>query len=75
MEKLKKILIEGQKKNKQQSLAEKELQRKIPKQYSEEDSGWLKCNTDFRKTSPIFVLQEQMVETRAWKKDKGISRM
>ena len=75
MEKLKKILIEGQKKNKQQSLAEKELQRKIPKQYSEEDSGWLKCNTDFRKTSSIFVLQEQMVETRAWKKDKGISRM
>ena len=70
--KLKKILIEGQKRNKQQSLAEKELQSEIPKQYSEEDSGWLKCNNDPRKTSPIFVLQEQMVETRAWKKIRGL---
>ena len=73
--KLKKILIEGQKRNKQQSLAEKELRSEIPKQYSEEGSGWLKCNTDPRKTSSIFVLQEQIVETRAWKKNKGISRM
>ena len=70
--KLKKILIEGQKRNKQQSLAEKELQSEIPKQYSEEDSGWLKCNTDPRKTSSIFMLQEQMVETRTWKKIRGL---
>ena len=49
-EKLKKILTEGQKKNKLQSLAEKELQSEIPKHYSEEDSGWLKCDTDPRKT-------------------------
>ena len=70
--KLKKILIEGQKRNKQQSLAEKELQSEIPKQYSEEDSGWLKCNTDPRKTSSIFVLQEQIVKTRAWKKIRGL---
>ena len=48
-------MTEGQKRNKQQSLAEKELQSEIPKQYSEEDSGWLKCNTDPRKTSSIFV--------------------
>ena len=66
--KLKKILIEGQKRNKQQSLAEKELQSEIPKQYSEEDSGLLKCNIDPRKTSSIFALQEQMIETRAWRK-------
>ena len=63
--KLKKILIEGQKRNKQQCLAEKELQSEIPNQYSEEDSGWLKYNTDPRKASSIFVLQEQMAETRA----------
>ena len=44
--KLKKILTEGQKRNKQQSLAEKELQSEISKHYSEEDCGWLKCNTD-----------------------------
>ena len=70
--KLKKILTEGQKRNKQQSLAEKELQSEIPKHYSEEDSGWLKCNNDPRKTSSIFASQEQMIETRAWKKIRGL---
>ena len=38
--KLKNILTEGQKRNKQQTLAEIEFQSEIPKQYSEEDSGW-----------------------------------
>ena len=70
--KLKKILIEGQKRNKQQSLADKELQSEIPKHYSEEHSGWLKCNTDPRKTSSKFALQEQIIETRAWKKIRGL---
>ena len=45
MKKLK-ILNEGQESNKQQSLAEKELQSEISKQDSEEDSDWLNCNTD-----------------------------
>ena len=48
---LKKILNEGQKRNKQQSLREKQLQSEIPKLYGEDDFGWLKCNTDPRKTS------------------------
>ena len=65
---LKKILNEGQKRNKQLSLREKQLQSEIPKLYSEDDFGWLKCNTDPRKTSSIFALQEQMIETKAWKK-------
>ena len=63
--KLKKILSEGQKRNKQQSLAEKELQSEILKQYREDDFGWLKCNTNPRETSSMFALQEQMIETRA----------
>ena len=62
MEKLKKILTVGQKKNKQQSLAEKNLQSEIPKPVK--DSGWLKCNTDPRKTSSMFALQEQIIETK-----------
>ena len=68
--KLKNILNEGQKRNKQQSLNEKELQSEIPKQYGDEDYGWLKCNTDPRKTSSIFALQEQMIETRTWKRSE-----
>ena len=65
-------MIEKQKRNRQQSLAEKKLRGEIPKQYSEKDSGWFKCNTDPRKTSSILVLQEQMVESRAWKKIRGL---
>ena len=48
-EKLKKVLNEGQKRNKQ-GLTEKELEIEIPKQYSEEDVDWLKCNPDHMKT-------------------------
>ena len=33
---------------------------------------WLKCNTDPRKTSSIFALQEQMIETKAWIKIRGL---
>ena len=72
VEETEKILSEGQKLNKQQSLNEKELQSEIPKQYGDEDYGWLKCNTEPRKTSSIFALQEQMIETRAWKKIRGL---
>ena len=53
------------KKNKQQSLAEKKLQSEIPKQ--EEDRGWLKYNTDFKKTSSLFTLQQEIIETRTRK--------
>ena len=65
-------MTEGQKRNQQQSLAEKELQSETPKQYSKEDSGWLKCNTDPRKTLSILAIQDQMIETTAWKKIRGL---
>ena len=41
---------------------------------SEKDSAWFKCNTDPRKRSSKFALQEQMIETRAWKKIKGLMK-
>ena len=69
--KLKEILIVGQKRNKQQNWIQKELQMEKLKQQCEEDSGWLKCNTDPRKTSPVFALQKQMIESRTWKSIKG----
>ena len=70
--KLEKILCEGQKRNKQQSFAEKVLQSEIPKQYVADDYEWLKCNTNPRKTASIFSVQEQMVETKAWKLIRGL---
>ena len=59
--------LKKKKRNKQQIFTEKELQTEMPKQYSGEDSAWLKCNTDPSKTLLIFALKEQMIETRAWK--------
>ena len=56
---------EEKKRNKQQIFTEKERQTEMPKQYSEEDSAWLKCNTDPSKTLLKFALKEQMIETRA----------
>ena len=66
---------EGQRRNKHQSLTEKELQSNMPKQYSEENSRCLKCNTDPRKTSSIFALKKKIIETRAWKKMSGMWQM
>ena len=70
--KLKKILNEGQKRNRKLSSVEKEFQSEIPEQYSEDDLRLLKCTTSPRKTLPVFELQEQMIETRAWKKLRGL---
>ena len=54
--------------------AEKALQSEIPARYDEADKEWLKCNTDpSLKTASIFALQEQMVESRAWKKIRGLT--
>ena len=69
---LKESLAEGQKRNDKGSFAEKRLQSEVPSQYEEEDHGWLKCNTDLRKTASIFAVQERMIETRAWKKIRGL---
>ena len=45
---------------------------KYQKQYGVDDFRWWKCNTEPRKTSATFASQEQMIETRAWKKIRGL---
>ena len=47
------------------------MQIKIPAGYKKVHYAWLNCSTDPRKTATIFSMQEQMVETRAWKKLRG----
>ena len=54
-------------------LWQKNMQREIPKNYTKADYGWLKCNTDPAKTAVVFSMPEQMVETMAWKKMRGLS--
>ena len=68
MEKVKEHDKKGQCKNKMESLKAKKLQSEIPLKSEEEDNGWLKRNTEPIKIASIFSLQEQLVETRAWKK-------
>ena len=48
------------------------MQSEIVSGYTEEDYGWLECNTDPKKTAAIFNMREQMIETRAWKNLRGI---
>ena len=66
--KLKKDVKEGAKEDRSRKFAEKKMQSEITSGYTNEDYGWLKCNTDPKKTAAIFSMQEQMAETRAWKK-------
>ena len=58
--------------NRVKSFHRKRLQSEVPKMYGDRDHGWLECNTDRRKTASIFSLQEHMIETRAWKKMRGL---
>ena len=56
MEKNAKKLNEGKTRN-------LKLQNEIPKQYIEEGSNCLKCNSDLKKTLLIFGLMEKIIET------------
>ena len=51
-----------------ENLKAKKLQSEIPLICDAKDHGWRERNTDLRETASIFSLQEQIVETRAWKK-------
>ena len=44
----------------------------IPSGYTKDDFGWLNSHTDTRKIAATFNMQEQMTETRAWRKLRGI---
>ena len=66
------MINDGTKRNKVDSFRTKILQSEIPLGFDKGDYGWLRCNSDPRKTASIFSLQEQMVETRSWKKLRGL---
>ena len=52
------------------------MQSEIVSGQTGEDYGWLECNTDPKKTAAIFNnMQQQMTETRAWKKLRGIGEV
>ena len=50
------------------------MESEIPRNHTKADYGWLKCNTGPAKIAAVFSMQEQMVETMAWKKMRGLKR-
>ena len=49
------------------------MQSALLKDFDDDEYRWLQCNTDPRKTSAIFNLQEQIIETIGWKKMRGMT--
>ena len=66
-------LQQGLRRNKMERLSQKNMQSEITRNYTKDNYGWLKCNTDPTKTAAVFNMQEQMVQTMAWKKMRGLS--
>ena len=66
-------LQQGLQRNKMKRLSQKNMQSEIPRNHTTDDYRRLKCNTDPAKTAAVFSMQEQMVETMAWKKIRGLS--
>ena len=50
---------------------DKKIQSEMYKKLDEERHRWLQCNIEPKKVAPIIAVQEQMVETRTWKANRG----
>ena len=66
-------LQQGLQRNEMKRLSQNNMQSEIPRNHTKDYCGWLKCNTDPAKIAAVFSMQEQMVETMAWKKMRGLS--
>ena len=52
----------------------KNMQSEHYKGFDLESHKWLECNIDVRKVSAIINMQEQMIETRGWKANRGLNQ-
>ena len=71
--KIKSQLDGGRTKARKEAYAEKRMQSDIYQGLDANCHEWMKCNIDPRKVSEIMNMQEQMVETRAWKRNRGLA--
>ena len=71
--KIKKELKDERRKTRKEEYAEKKMQSDIYKGLDKSCHQWMKCNIDPKKVSAIINMQEQMVETRAWKRNRGLA--
>ena len=70
--KLMKLYREKINRIRRECLIEKPMQGKGFLSLDENSHHWMNCNIDFTKMSSIIQMQERMVETRAWKKNRGL---
>ena len=47
------------------------MKSEVYKRLDERSHQWLECNLDLKKKAGVIKLQQQMVETRGWRKLKG----
>ena len=71
--KMKGIIKDSRRTERKEAYAEKRMQSEIYKGLDEGSHQWLRCNMNPGKVSAIINMQEQMVETRAWKCNRGIA--
>ena len=50
----------------------KRMQSEVYKKLYEENYRWLQSNIEPKKVVPIIAVQEHMVETKAWKANRGL---
>ena len=65
--------MKGSDKKRLEQYNKEEMQSEIYKKLPKKCNIWLEQNLTPRKTSTILSLIEQMTETRAWKKGRGLT--
>ena len=69
-----KRLMKGKSKNcKLKEYKDKKMQNEVYAKLDEESHRWLQCNIEPKKVASIISVQGQIVETRAWKANRGLA--
>ena len=71
-EHIKKVLLAHRKKKRIGTYMGKEMQSKIYKGFEAPSHQWMKCNINPAKVSTIINIQEQMIKTRTWRRNRGL---
>ena len=71
-EHIKKVLLDYRRKERKKTYMEKKMQSEIYKELEEPSHQWIKCSINPAKVSAIINMREQITETRAWKRNRGL---
>ena len=71
-QKLKDLFVKGKKEQRKQKYIKKTLQSELWRNQEKESHKWLKGSLAPEKTASVMQMLEQMVETRVWKRIRGL---